>query len=125
MSHSVKYIASFSDDAIHNAIELAVGADKERFIDMLKTVQSVLEKLLEKPKKESKIICLSDKQYLSKKYGFKLEEHDRLETVSKDVEWKVRFDFFGRLRDAHYRRIEEAPCSDSGRRKKIFLASTL
>ena len=50
MSNVIKYIASFSDDAIYNAIEQAVGVDKEKFIDMLKTVQSVLEKPQERLK---------------------------------------------------------------------------
>jgi len=35
MADIIKYIASFSEDAIHNAIEQAVGAEKEYFIDML------------------------------------------------------------------------------------------
>ena len=44
MSYLMEYTASFSDNVVHNAIEQAVWAEKESFIDMLKTVQSVLEK---------------------------------------------------------------------------------
>lgn len=99
MSRLIKYIASFSDDAVHNAIEQAVGAEKERFIDMLKTVQSVLEKPHGRSKKESKIVHISDKTIFDQKIrpqiAEKLDEYDRLETAGKDVEWKVRFNFLG------------------------------
>ena len=35
MAEHIRYISTFSDDAVHNAIEQAVGSEKERFIDML------------------------------------------------------------------------------------------
>lgn len=99
MSNVIKYIASFSDDAIHNAIEQAVGVEKEKFMDMLKTVQSVLRKPQERMKKESKIVRISDKTIFDQKIRLqiaeKVNEYDRLETVGNQVEWKVRFDFIG------------------------------
>ena len=99
MANLIKYIASFSDDAVHNAIEQAVGAEKEKFIDVLKTIQSRLEKPPVKLKKEPTIVQLSDKTIFEQKIRpqivAKLEEYDRLETVGKDVEWKVRLGFLG------------------------------
>lgn len=99
MSDVIKYIASFSDDAIHNAIEQTAGVEKEKFMNMLKTVQSVLEKPQEKLKKESRIVHISDKTIFDQKIrpqiAEKVDEYDRLETAGNQVEWKVRFDFIG------------------------------
>ena len=53
MADIIKYISSFSADAVHNAIEQAFGYEKDQFIDMLKKVQSMLEKPPEKQKKKS------------------------------------------------------------------------
>jgi hypothetical protein len=99
MSEVIKYIASFSGDAVHNAIEQAVGGEKEKLIDMLKTVQSVLEKPQGKLKKESKIVRISDKtiygQKIRPQIAEKLAEYDRLETAGECVELNVRLEFLG------------------------------
>lgn len=97
MADIIKYISSFSVDAVHNAIGQAVGREKDKFIDMLKSVQSVLDKPPEKQKKEPEMFRLSDKaifeQHILPQIGVKLAEYDRLEVLGKDCEWKVRFDF--------------------------------
>jgi len=49
-----KYVSSFAEDAVYNAIEQAVGVKKECFIDMLVKIQSRLEQPHRRPKKESK-----------------------------------------------------------------------
>ena len=99
MSNVIKYIASFSDDAIYNAIEQAVGVEKEKFIDMLKTVQCVLKKPQERLKNKSKIVRIPDKTIFDQKIrpqiAEKVDEYDRLETAGNQVEWKVRFNFIG------------------------------
>jgi hypothetical protein len=97
MADIIKYISSFSVDAVHIAIEQAVGCEKDKFIDMLKTVQSFLDKPPEKQKKEVKMFHQSDKAIFELKIlpqiDEKLAEYDRLEMLGKDCEWKVCFNF--------------------------------
>ena len=42
MADIIKYISSFSEDAVHNGTEQAVSAEKKCFIDMLVKIQSRL-----------------------------------------------------------------------------------
>jgi hypothetical protein len=99
MSEVIKYIASFSGDAVHNAIEQAVGGEKEKFIDMLKTVQSVLEKPQGKLKKRvynsSHIRQNNIRTKIRPQIAEKLAEYDRLETAGECVELNVRLEFLG------------------------------
>ena len=97
MADIIKYISSFSLDAVHNAIEQAVGSEKDKFIDMLQNVQSVLDKPPEKRRKESKMFRQSDKAIFEEKIlpqiSEKLTEYGRLEMFGKNCEWKVRLNF--------------------------------
>ena len=97
MADIMRYISSFSDDAVHNAIQQAVGAEKQCFIDMLVKIQSQLEKTPKRKKKESRMFRQTDKTIFEQKVLAQIRdkpaEYDRLETSSKQLEWKVRLDF--------------------------------
>lgn len=99
MADIIRYISSFSDDAVHNAIQQAFGAEKQCFIDMLARVQSQLEKPPKRMKKASRMFRRSDKTIFEQKVlpqiREKLAEYDRLETVGNQLEWKVRLEFVG------------------------------
>ena len=87
--HRTIWQISFSDDAVHNAIEQAVGAEKQRFIDMLVKIQSQLEKPPKIKKKESRMFRQSDKTIFEQKVlpqiREKLVEYDQLETSAKEL----------------------------------------
>ena len=97
MADIIRYISSFSDDAVHNVIQQAVGAEKQCFNDMLVKIQSQLEKTPKRKKKESRMFRQTDKTIFEQKVLAQIcekpAEYDRLETSSKQLEWKVRLDF--------------------------------
>jgi len=97
MADIIRYISSFSDDAVHNVIQQAVGAEKQCFNDMLVKIQSQLEKTPKRKKKESRMFPQTDKTIFEQKVLAQIREkpaeYDRLETSSKQLEWKVRLDF--------------------------------
>jgi len=99
MADIIRYISSFSDDAVHNAIQQALGAEKASFIDMLVKIQSQLEKPPKRQKAGSRMLLASDKTIFEQKIlpqiREKLAEYDRLETSGKELEWKVRLEFVG------------------------------
>ena len=70
LSHLVEHIASFSDDAVHNSIEQAVGAENRKFISILKTIHSVLvksqEKLKNKMSKQARVVEYSIKNEMKR-----------------------------------------------------------
>lgn len=119
MADIIRYISTFSDDAVHNAIEQAVGTEKQRFIDMLVKIQSQLEKPPKMKKKESRMFRQSDKTIFEQKVLLqireKLVEYDQLETSAKELEWKVRLDFvadyhslnMNELKQRHVQILEE------------------
>ncbi len=97
MANIIRYISSFSDDAVYNAIQNTIGTDDVGFINKLKEIQSALEKPPKKMKKESRLFKLSDKTIFEQKIlpqiREKVADFDRLETSGKQQEWKVRLDF--------------------------------
>jgi len=101
MAHIIKQIATFSEDAVHTAIEQTItDADKKStFTGMLEHIHSHLQRPPKRPKKEMKMFRISDKEIFEKKIipqiREKLAEYDRLETSGKGLEWKVCFDFLG------------------------------
>ena len=111
MADIIKYIASFSEDAVHNAIEQAVGAEKEYFTDMLTKIQFRLEKPPRQQKKESKMYRQSDKAVFEQKIlpqiREKVTEYNRLETSSKELEWKVHLKFVGDYKSLNMNELKQ------------------
>lgn len=95
MSDIIKYISSFSQDAVHNAIEQAVGEEKEKFIETLESIKLVLLKPPIRMGKQKTIFHQSDKNLFEQKVlpqiAEKLADYDRQE----HVEWTFRLDFLG------------------------------
>jgi len=66
MADIIRYISSFSDDAVHNAIQQAVGAEKQCFIDILVRFSLSLKNRRKERKKNPECFDKRTKQYLSR-----------------------------------------------------------
>jgi hypothetical protein len=85
----LRYISSLSVDAIHNAIDQAVGAEKETFVDKSKIVQSV--PCQPERQKKTNVIHQSDTTIIDQKIlpqiNDNLSQYDRMETSGRDLVW--------------------------------------
>jgi hypothetical protein len=99
MAELIKYISTFSEDAVRMAIERVVVDKNKRevFVDILTTVKSVLPKTLARKKKMVKLFHQTDEhiftQIIIPQIVEKLTNYDRAEMVGNPVVWKVSLDF--------------------------------
>jgi hypothetical protein len=98
MAELIKYISTFSEDAVRMAIERVVDKDKrEVFVDILTTVKSVLPKTLPRKKERVKLFHQTDEhiftQLIIPQIIQNLKNYDRAEMDGNPVVWKVSLDF--------------------------------